>query len=591
MTAALLLALAVPAADTKEAPRFVKPATVGVGRYVPDATFTDLAGKPGKLSDYKSSKLLVVAATGTSCPLCGKFGPTLAKVEAEFAGKGVAFLFVNPVPTDTPAACADMAKRLDLKGRYTRDEMLAATLKLRTTTEVVVLDSARTVQYRGAVDDQYGLGYATDAPTREYLRPALTALLAGNTPEYAATTAPGCELDLPKVATAPTYHNRISRIVQQNCQECHRSGGVGPFPLDSADDVKSHGGMIRKVLSNGTMPPWFATPDDHKWLNDRALTAADKADLLAWLKLAPLGDPADAPLPRTFAADGWAIGKPDAVIELSKPAQVKATGTMPYHLATVETKFDEDKWVTAYEVKPTAPAVVHHVLVHVVPQRTVDGIIGRLTGGGGPRNMALRADAEDERQGYFAAYVPGNASYVLPAGYAKRLPKGAVLRFQIHYTPTGTATEDRTRVAFQFADAPPKYEVRVAGVAQPRISIPPGADNHKEVAKLMVPFDVTLLSFVPHLHVRGKAAKYELTADGKTTTLLDVPRYDFNWQLRYELAEPVKVSRGSTLHFTAWYDNSEKNPANPDPTKQVRWGQQTSDEMHIGYVEYRVERK
>jgi len=333
------------------------------------------------------------------------------------------------------------------------------------------------------------------------------------------------------------------------------------------------------VLEAGTMPPWFAAPVKEgvhsPFKNDRSLAAADRNDLLTWLGgERPAGDSAEAPLPRKFPRQ-WSIGEPDAVFQLPKPVEVKATGVMAYQILSVETKFDEDKWVQAVEVQPTAREVVHHALVHVAAK-------------GG----AIRPRGGDERQGYFAAYVPGNAFTILPNGQARLLPKGATLRFQMHYTPNGQATRDQTRLGIRFAKAPPKVEAKVASVASARISIPPHAANHKEVAKLRVPGDVTLTSLMPHMHLRAHACKYELTTpEGITTTLLDVPHYDFNWQLRYQFAEPLAVNKGSTITFTVWYDNSAKNPANPDPSKTVTWGQQTTDEMHLGYLEYVTDRK
>jgi thiol-disulfide isomerase/thioredoxin len=572
--------------SVREGPRVLAPAAAGVGRLVPDAGFTDLDGREIRLKKLVGKKGLVVAFTSTSCPLCKKYLPTLTRLEKEYSARGIAFLFVNPTATD-PAE--DIRKAIGthaLQGPYVHDGdgAVAALLGARCTTEVFVLDSTRTVVYRGAVDDQYGLGYSLDAPRQRYLTSALDALLAGRSPIVAATEAPGCALDSGKETVKPvpiTYHGRISRIVQVHCAECHRKGGVAPFALETCDEVVAHKGMIRRVVERGTMPPWFAappTPGEHSpWANDRTLPAADKRDLLAWLDgdLA-LGDPADAPLPRAYP-DGWLIGKPDAVFQLPRPIAVKAEGTLPYQNVTVETTFDEDRWVQALEVRPTAREVVHHVLVHVLPKEAAG------------RGVLRGQDGADERQGFFAIYVPGTSTLVYPEGFARKLPKGATLRFQIHYTPNGTATQDQTQLGLRFAKQPPQHEVRVVGIASLRLSIPPGADNHAETAQLRLPYDVNVLGFAPHLHLRGKACRYEVTGpDGKKQGLLDVPRYDFNWQLLYRYAAPVSLSRGSVIQFTAWYDNSKNNPANPDPTRTVRWGPQTFDEMLLGYVEYFV---
>ncbi|MBI3882247.1 MAG: EF-hand domain-containing protein, partial [Verrucomicrobia bacterium] len=300
-----------PDESPREGPKIVHAGDVGVGRLVADLKFTDINGKPGKLSDYKSSKALVVALTGTSCPVTKRYAPALARLEKEFADQGVAFLFVNPTATDSLDSIKADLKTHGFAGRYVRDVdgSLAKGLGAATTTEVFVLDAARTLTYRGAVSDQYGLAYSLDVARHDYLGDALTAVLAGHEPLIAATTAPGCALDgksseknsraLTSAATSVTYHNRISRILQNNCLECHHTGGVGPFALETYDDAKAHAGMMKKQIERGVMPPWFASPEKtgepSHWLNDRSLAAADKRDLLAWLASdQPVGKPADA---------------------------------------------------------------------------------------------------------------------------------------------------------------------------------------------------------------------------------------------------------------------------------------------------------
>ena len=453
------------------------------------------------------------------------------------------------------------------------------------TTDAFVLDARRTLVYRGAIDDQYGLGYSLDAPRQRYLADALAATLAGRAPAIAATQAPGCLLDLAEAQPAArgdlTYHNRVSRLLQSNCIECHRAGGVAPFALETHEQVSAKAGMIRKMVDRGLMPPWFAAPPAKgahtPWVNDRSLAERDKADLLAWLDAGkPAGNPKDAPLARQWPGE-WKIGTPDAVVQIPTPIEVKATGAMPYQNVTVETDLGEDKWVRGFEVQPTAREVVHHVLIFV---RERDGAVP------GKRRMG----AEDEASGgFFAAYVPGNNHIIYPDGYAKPLPAGARIKFQIHYTPNGTATRDQVRIGLLFAKQAPEHVVHVAGIADVLLNIPPGATDHPETGSIPVPREVKLLAFMPHMHVRGKAFRYEVVLpDGTTRTLLDVPRYDFNWQLGYRYAEPPTIPAGSKIRATGWFDNSANNPANPDPNKTVRWGPQTYDEMMLGYVEYYV---
>lgn len=584
----LLLAPAFAAESPREGPRVLLASERGVGRLVPNLAFTAVDGRSGKLSDFRSAPALVIALTSTTCPVTMKYAPALARLEKEFSARGVAFLFVNPTATDTPADIHAAIAANALAGPYVhdRDSGLVVALNARSTAEVFILDATRTLLYRGAVDDQYGLGYALAAPRATYARDALNAVLAGRLPLVAATEAPGCALETARPATSPaplsppvalTYHNRISRLIQQNCLECHREGGVAPFSLATYEDVRAHAGMMRKQVARGAMPPWFAAPpapgESSHWRNDRSLSAADKVDLLAWLageKI--LGDPADSPLPRVFP-DGWLIGAPDTVLEFPRPVAIKADGVMPYQTIYVETNFLTDRWIQAYEVQPSARAVVHHVIVRVHPP--------------GPAERREKAAAAGERDGFFAAYVPGNTHAIFPPGFAKKIPAGATLSFQMHYTPNGRATTDQTRLGLVFAAAPPRHVIHVAGLSNHRLRIPPGAARHLETASITIPSTVTVLGFLPHMHVRGLAARYEaLSPDGARRLLLDVPAYDFNWQLAYQLAAPLTLPRGTRLVYTAWYDNSTGNPANPDPTKTVRWGPQTFDEMMLGYVEY-----
>lgn len=583
---------AVRAAESiRQGPRVLRPGDHGVGRLVPALSYNTIDGVRHIIGRSAGARLTAYAFTSTSCPLSRKYLPSLVEVAATMPPE-VAWVLVNPVASDKPVEMRSAVGRFTRPVAYVHDAhgRLAKALGATTTTDVVVVDAARTIQYHGAIDDQYGLGYALEAPRQRYLAAALTALLAGRQPLVAATDAPGCDLDVAGGGPAQsdvTYHGRISRILNRHCVECHREGGVGPFALDTFRDVIAHAPMMHTVVDRRTMPPWFAAADattqEHAvWAHDRSLAAPDREALLAWLAGGrPAGDPADAPEPVTFAA-GWQIGEPDAIWSFSEPVPVQATGTMPYQNILVETGLNGDRWVQAIEVRPGSPEVVHHVIVHVVqpedPSRPpVD------QGGRGTR----RSDAADERGGFWGEYVPGQSVLSYPAGFAKFLPRGARLNFQMHYTPVGTATTDRTSIGVVFAKEPPRHEVRVVGIANTRIAIPPGAADHREEAALQLPHDATILGFLPHMHLRGKACRYEvLRGDGSAETLLDIPRYDFNWQLLYRYVEPLPLAAGDTLTFTAWFDNSMANPANPDPSQTVRWGPQTFDEMHLGYVEY-----
>ncbi len=548
----------VPVPDLKS-PRILRPAEHQIGRRIAlDASWKH---------DPKA-KVTVLALVSTTCPVSKRYVPELQRLAKTFSAQGVEFHFLTTTKTEDPTS-------LNLPGQVHAGEnaTLLAALGATCSTDTFVLDAAQTLVYRGAIDDQYGLGYSKPEPSQRYLVTALQALLSQQEIIHAATEAPGCALEVKPMeepTDAITYHNRVSRIIQANCLECHHQGGVAPFALETLDQVKAKAGMIRKVISSGAMPPWMAEPlpkaAHSLWERDRSLVSADRAALLAWLDHGkPEGAAAEAPLPRSPHKE-WMIGTPEVVYQIPQPIAIKAEGIMPYQNVTVETLLKEDRWVQAWEVQPSAREVVHHVLVFVKPP---DG------------KKKSHGDA------YLAAFVPGNNYVSYPPGYGKYLPAGSRLRFQIHYTPNGTATTDQVKVGLKFTQGPAAHVVEVIPVAQPKLRIPAGAANHAESATTPVPVAVELLGFMPHMHVRGKSFRYDITLPtGETQNLLNIPRYDFNWQIAYRYQNPPILPAGSKIKAIGWYDNSTGNPANPDATRTVTWGEQTTDEMMIGYVEY-----
>jgi len=572
--ASVVLAGVTLSGDTTVAhPR--EPKASGVGRLAP---LPNAKGIDGRVPNVRS--LTVVAFTGVDCPVAKKLGPTLARLEDEYRSQGVEFIFVNPTEAETVEQMRADVARLNYDGVYVRDasQQWVAALGAKTTTEVFLIDANRTILYRGAIDDQYGISSALPEPRNRYLADALDAAIAGKPIPVAATWAPGCVLEAPVPAkpVAATYHNRISRIIQQSCLPCHSEGGVAPFRLDRYGDVKSRAPMIQYAIQQGIMPPWGAKPEPEglsKWRNDRTVPQADKDALAEWIAAGmPEGNAKDAPAPLPKPESEWVIGKPDAVYQIPRAIEVPAQGVMDYINLEVPTDLTEDKWVEAMEVRPTARSVVHHVLIFVLPP-------GERRGD----------DIGAEINGFFAAWVPGTSAIQYPQGFAKPIPKGSRLWFQIHYTPNGEATRDQVSLGLRFARGEVRHEVRTMGIVNPVLRIPPGAKDHRVTGLVTAPSEVRLLSLIPHMHLRGKAAKYEaVTASGERETLLEVPRYDFNWQIAYEYRDPKVLPQGSRIEYTAWYDNSDANPNNPDPNATVRWGQQTTDEMHLGYVEYYI---
>ncbi|MFT5152509.1 MAG: hypothetical protein ACI841_002507, partial [Planctomycetota bacterium] len=387
-------------------------------------------------------------------------------------------------------------------------------------------------------------------------------------PVVRATEAHGCKLTTPVGKTPKaeaTYHGSVSRILTERCEACHRSGGAGPFSLSSYDDARKRTDMISFVLEEEIMPPWFADEGSGPWLNDAGLSDDERSTLLRWIRdEAPLGDEALAALPRKYVA-GWTIGEPDLVVT-SQEFEVPAEGVIDYQHFTVETGLTEDKWVQAVEIQAGATQVVHHVLVFL-----------RMPGQ--PMRDGLR--------GFFASAVPGQSGLTFPLGMAKKLPKNARLTFQMHYTPNGIKQKDQTSIAFIFTDKPVKTEIRTDSAFATNFMIPPGESFHEVSSRFLFKQDSSILHLFPHTHLRGVGFAFEIeTPDGDRYPILDMPNYDFNWQLNYQFAEPHQVLKGSSLIATGWYDNSSDNPNNPNPNIPVRFGEQTFEEMMVGYLNW-----
>lgn len=538
----------------------------------------DIANRQIALNKLAGPKGLVVAYTSTSCPVTKRQLANIAQLEDQFRAKGINFVYINPIETDSITDINRVAVSTGLNGRYIidRDKAISRVLAPRTTAEVFVFNASQELVYRGAADDQYTVTGSLPKPRNQWLLNTLGAVVAGKKPTTANVEPSGCALEpltgIP--SNAVTYYETVAPIIQKNCVSCHREGGIAPFKLDTIADIKAHAGMIKQTIEQGTMPPWQAAPlqgvDKSPWVNDCSLQPSEKETVLTWLSgPRPLGNIAKGPKPLPAIKDGWTLGKPDMVVTMPQALFVPATGVLPYKIMDAEVKIDEDKWVQSVEVVPGARQVVHHVLIFI-----------RKPG-------VFTVEDLNERASFFAAYVPGTSTASWPEGLAKKLPKGTVLRFQMHYTTNGTAATDQTKLGIRFASKPPEHEIKVTGVSNTRFRIPAGDPNYKVVSSLPIPMDIKMTALMPHMHVRGKAAKYELVLpDGTRKLLLDVPRYDFNWQHTYRYAEPLSVPKNSRLEFTCWFDNSAANKNNPDPKREVPWGPQTFDEMQLGYIEY-----
>ena len=398
--------------------------------------------------------------------------------------------------------------------------------------------------------------------------------------------------------TVPTFSKDVAPILNKNCVSCHRPGEIAPMSLETYEQARPWAKSIREKVTRGTMPPWHAEEAHGVFVNDRRLSDTDKATLLAWADAgAPQGNPKDLP-PAPKFAEGWEIGKPDAVLTMSKAYSVPPSGTIAYQYFMIPTNFTEDKWVQAIEVKAGVRSVVHHILVFSKAPQTAAAAHPMEAFFPVVPHMLSKPGAPPQEQPSFgggqgtliATTAPGTNAMIYEPGDAVRIEAGSTLILQIHYTANGTATTDQSSVGLIFAKTPPQREIRNSAFVNILMKLPAGSPNQGIDSAIEFKEDSHITALFPHTHLRGKSWEYRLIyPDGRSEVVLSVPKYDFNWQTYYVYAKPLAVPKGARLEATAHYDNSVNNPSNPDPKIDVRWGEQTWQEMQYTGITYYVD--
>jgi hypothetical protein len=395
---------------------------------------------------------------------------------------------------------------------------------------------------------------------------------------------------------APAFYRDVLPILQEHCLACHRVGEIGPMPLVTYEQVRPYARAIADSVKRRNMPPWFADPNVGQFSNDPTPKPQEIATLVAWAKAgAPAGDPRDAPAPPQLAR-GWTIPRPDVVIRMPVPVALPANGDVQYTYEIVHTGFTQDKWVSMSEIRPTSRGNVHHAVVYVRPPGSKwlqHAPIGKPFTALDMTDEQDRMDTHMTTADILLVYAPGSSPDNWPAGMAKFIPAGSDLVFQMHYITHGHRAADQTGIGLIFAKQPPTQRVLTLQLTNDVFVIPPGVPDFRVEVHGTLPNDAMLLSFFPHMHLRGKRFEYNILQpngggpDDKVVPLLRV-NYDFYWQMSYRLAQPMPLKAGTILQAVAWYDNSKNNPHNPDPDSAVRWGDQTYDEMMVGFFDVAV---
>jgi hypothetical protein len=531
-----------------------------VGEIVPDLPFVTIEGKRGRLSDFAEHDALVLVVRELDDASSAALAPELARTEERFRGRSVAFVRLDATGRGDADALRDerpgAAIVRDLPGEAGR---LGSSLGVASTTQALLLDAKRRLRFRGA---------AADADSR--LAAAIEAVLARErvpTPEPDAGGTP-LALRAPEsmepAAPPPTWSGRIAAIVRDRCLRCHRPDGAAPFPLLEPADFAGRDAMVRRVVAQRTMPPWFAHERSAAFRNDTRLAADERLDLLRWLQAdCPEGEPDAAPL---AAPDprGWRIPEPDLVLELERPYRVPATGVIPYVNLPAGLVLDGPIWIQALEIRPDCPEVVHHMALVVT-------------------------DAKQQRGGTIDGHVPGKEPTTYPEGTARLLPKGSRFVFNIHFTPNGKPHEERMRIGIVLARTPPTQRVQTLIVHAPGFVIPPRQPDFVVRAERTMPETGRILRFVPHMHLRGRSFAIDVELpDRRKSRPLEIVRWHPDWQFAYDLESPIEAPAGTVVRITSTFDNSAANPFNPDAGKPVYEGPQIFEEMAEALVEYVV---
>jgi peroxiredoxin len=617
-----------------------------VGRKVEPFTLKDFRGKEHSLKELLAHhKGVAVIFVGTECPLVKLYATRMQELSQAFAKKQIALVAIDSNRQDAITEIDAFVRLNGLKFPILKDvgNKVADQFGATRTPEAFLVDAEGTIRYQGRIDDQYsfgaGVGYAQPQLKRKDLAIAVDEVLAGKPVTKSSTEFKGCligRIREPQKNAPVTYSNQVARLLNERCVTCHRAGQIGPFAMTKYNEVAGWGEMIAEVVREQRMPPWHANPAyGRKFANENVLSKEEKETIYSWVEAGcPEGNPAELPAPPKFTKH-WLLEKePDAVVYMGKdPVDVKAEGVEPYRFYVVDPGFKEDKWVRSAECLPGNPGVVHHIIVFLAAPQVADKIIEQQkkqlealekakASGKSPEqlraefraqrlartknkkgaNVAAKAKEKkkndaaspaDDAQGDISAsdllcgFAPGTRPFLAPYGMAKLVPAGWKFIFQMHYTPNGRPQKDRSSIGLLFAD--PKTitdRLVTTNTATFNFEIPAYADNYKVEAQKKFARDTLFIGMYPHMHIRGKDFRYELTyPDGKKEIILDVPRYDFNWQNWFKLEKPLLIPAGTNMLCTAHFDNSDNNLANPDPSKPVRWGDQTWEEMMIGWYD------
>ncbi len=546
-----------------------------------DYALYDTQGGFHRFSRYNDSKGIVLYVQGNGCPIVRNGLTDFNEIVAEF-GDSFSFFMLNPNVQDGKEAIQKEAEDFQFKVPVLLDsnQVLTDVLNINSTAETIVLHPiTREVLYRGPINNRLDFEGQKSVPTETYLKDALTSLLNEQSITERYRVTKGCKvtrLSKTQQEDSLTFTKDIAPILQNHCVRCHKDGGIAPWQMKDYPTIVGWSEMIKEVLWSKRMPPWKADPTIGEFSNSFALPDSQARKIIRWIETGMKKGPGEDPLSQLEKDTlDWPKGIPDKIVTLKKE-QIPATGVIPYRYQQFSLDLDHDVWISGIAMKPGNPKVVHHFVIAET--------------GGNQESLIVNRPPTPWIDNYVAVGTGGDETTIFPEGTGVYLPKGSTLSIQIHYTTTGKPEEDETQIGFYFHDEPPSKALYAIAPYNHTFIIPPFSKDTKVVARDTITKDITLHYIGPHMHYRGKSIKVlaELPS-GETQTLVSVPDYNFNWQLIYKLKEPISLPKNTVLVVEGIYDNSYQNPLNPDPSQELHYGIQSTDEMLIGFMNYTID--
>ncbi|RDK85445.1 copper type II ascorbate-dependent monooxygenase-like protein [Marinirhabdus gelatinilytica] len=568
-----ILFLAVTITSCKETPKPVADSRKS------DYALYDASGGFHRLSTYNNKEAIVLWVQGNGCPIVRNALEDFHTIVTEYSEKGFQFFMVNSNIQDDRAEIAMEAKEYNFKVPVLVDnaQLIAEELDITITAEAIVLHpTTRKILYRGPLNNRLDYEAQKEIASETYLRDALDAIAKGKTPKNKQEVTRGCTVT--RLSNQPnkkdlTYTKDIAPILAESCVRCHRDNGIAPWAMEDYQTVTGWSAMIKEVLLSKRMPPWKADPTVNEFKNSFALADSNARKIISWIDAGmPPGIGKDTLQGLTYNDAIWQRGRPDKIIAL-KEEKLPANRLIPYRYQTFDLELEKDTWLKGVEIKPGNPKALHHIV-----------LTNKATN---KRNAIVNRKIWPYTDNYIALGGGVDQLTMFPEGTGVYLPKGTSLTVQIHYTPTGKEDSDKTKIGFYYHDTPPKQEFYALSPSNSTFKIPPHTNNVKIVAADTITKDINIHYIVPHMHYRGKSIKMSIIApNGKVKELISVPDFSFNWQWLYQLKDPMFAPKGSIIQVEGIYDNTVQNPLNPDPSQELHFGIQSTDEMLIGFFNY-----